>query len=460
MGIPHFLVIPFPTQGHLNPSMQFSHALAKNGCNITFLSTEFNHNKVLMLKAAAASSDHHQDNLLGSKIKLVSFPDGLDPEDERRDLQKLLFSIRNTMPSRLPKLIHEINALEGNNNNYITCIVVTINMGWAFEVGSSLGIKGALLWPASATSLTLCDSIHSFIDDGVVDSEYGLPVKTQKIQLSPDMPLMDPKDLPWCSLGKVYFEHLKQEIKTCKLSAQWWLCNTVYELEPVAFSSSPKLLPIGGPMLTSSDHNPTSFWEEDKTCLHWLDQQPSQSVIYVSFGSWSLLDQNQFTELALGLQLLNMPFLWVVRPGNDEKHAYPDGFMGCISNKGKIVGWAPQKMVLKHHAIACFISHCGWNSTVEGLHGGVPFLCWPFRNDQFVNKFFICEVWKAGLGLHKHENGVISRDEIKKKVEQLLGCEDIKARCLKWKEIVMESMEKEDSQSIRNFQNFIKWTKE
>ncbi|XP_028795339.1 UDP-glycosyltransferase 83A1-like [Neltuma alba] len=450
MGIPHFLVIPYPTQGHLNPSMQFAHAVVKHGCNVTFLSTEFNHQRAMM---KAASSD--QENLLGSKIKLVSLPDGLDPEDERRDLQNLVFSIKKTMPLSLPKLIDEINALDGNSK--ITCIVVTVNMGWALEIGSRLGIKGALLWPASATTLTLCDSIDSFIDDGVIDSENGLPIKTQKIQLSPSMPLMDPKDLPWCSLGRVYFEHLVQEIQTCRL-AQWWLCNTVHELEPVAFSTSPRLSPIGGPMLANSDYNPTSFWEEDRTCLHWLDQQQPKSVIYVSFGSLSVLEPNQFTELALALDILDMPFLWVVKPANEQHNAYPHAFKE--TNKGKIVGWVPQKKVLKHPAIACFISHCGWNSTMEGLSGGVPFLCWPFRNDQFVNKFFICEIWKVGLGLDKQENGVISKDEINKKVELVLGSEDMKARSLKCKEIVIENMEKEGRQYTRNLNNFINWTKE
>ncbi|KAI9126737.1 hypothetical protein K1719_002333 [Acacia pycnantha] len=405
MGIPHFLVIPFPTQGHLNPSMQFSHALAKHGCNVTFISTEFNHKRVMM---KAASSD--QEKLLGSKIKLVSLPDGLDPEDERRDLQKLLLSIKKTMPSRLPKLIDEINALDDISK--ISCIVVTVNMGWALEIGSRLGIKGSLLWPASATSLSLCDSIHSFIDGGVIDSEYGLPIKSQKIHLSPSMPLMDPKDLPWISLGRIYFEHLVQEMQTCKL-AQWWLCNTVHELEPIAFSSSPRLSPIGGPMLANSDYNPITFWEEDRTCLHWLDQQPPQSVIYVSFGSWSVLDPNQFTELALGLDLLDMPFLWVVKPGNEQYNAYPQEFKGT---KGKIVGWAPQKKVLKHPAIACFISHCGWNSTMEGMRSRRRWL--------------------------------------------VLGSEDIKAMSLKCKEIVMENMKKEGGHYVRNLNNFIKWTKE
>ena len=142
----------------------------------------------------------------------------------------------------------------------------------------------------------------------------------------------------------------------------------------------------------------------------------------ISFGSSAVIDHNKLKELALGLDFLDTSFLWVVRPSNDNEvnNAYFDEFHG---SKGRIVGWTPQKKILNHPAIACFISHCGWNSTIEGVCGGIPFLCWPLAKDQFVNKSYICDVWKVGLGLDKAENGLISKGEIRKKVEQLLGDE-------------------------------------
>ncbi|KAJ1421488.1 UDP-glucuronosyl/UDP-glucosyltransferase [Sesbania bispinosa] len=443
---PHFLVIPYPVLGHINPLLQFSQVLAKHGCKITFLNTEFSH------KRASPAGGAELDNLEGSQIiKFVTLPDGLDPEDDRSDQVKVLFSIKSNMPAMLPKLIEDINALDVDNK--IACIVVTMNMGWALEVGHKLGIKGAFLWPASATSLASCDCIPQLIDDGIIDSD-GLPTKKQEIQLSPNMPMMDTADLPWRSLGKIFFAHIVQEMKTLKLG-EWWLCNTAYDLEPGAFSLSQRFLPIGP--LMEGYNKITSFWEEDTTCLEWLDQQPPQSVIYVSFGSLAVMEPNQFKELALGLDLLNKPFLWVVRPNNDNKvnYAYPDEFH---KSKGKIVKWAPQKKVLNHPAVACFISHCGWNSTIEGVHAGVPFLCWPFFSDQFLDKSYICDVWKIGLGLDKDENGLVSRGEIKKKVEQLLGDEDIKAKSLEFKEMTINNIV-EGGQSLKNLDKFINWAK-
>ncbi|CAJ1830897.1 unnamed protein product [Sphenostylis stenocarpa] len=442
MGIPHFLCIPFPIQGHVNPLMQCSLLLAKHGCKVTFVHTEFSYKR-----ANTAGGDNMEE----AQVELVTLPDGLDPQDDRSDVAKLLFSMKSTMPALLPKLIHDINASDVENK--ITCIIVTINMGWALEVAHKLGIKGALLFPASATSLASAACIPKLIEDGIIDSQ-GVPTKNQEIQLSPNMPMMDTSYFPWRGFKKIFFEHLVQEMQTLKLG-EWWLCNTSYGLEPGAFSISPKFLPIG-PLMENS--NRSSFWEEDTGCLEWLDQQPPQSVVYVSFGSLAVMDPHQFKELALGLDLLHRPFIWVVRPANDDKenvNSYPRDFHG---SKGKRVGWAPQKKILNHPSLACFISHCGWNSTLEGICAGVPFLCWPCTTDQFLNKSYICDVWKIGLGLDKDETEIISRGEIRKKVDQLLVDEDIKARSLKLKELTLNNIQ-EGGQSSKNLNFFMDWAK-
>ncbi|KAJ1381933.1 UDP-glucuronosyl/UDP-glucosyltransferase [Sesbania bispinosa] len=200
------------------------------------------------------------------------------------------------------------------------------------------------------------------------------------------------------------------------------------------------------------------FWKEDLSCISWLDQQPHHSVLYVAFGSLALFDQKQFNELALGLDLTNRPFLWVVRqdPNCTNKMEFPNEFLG---RKGKIIGWAPQQKVLSHPAIACFVSHCGWNSTMEGLSNGVPFLCWPYFSDQIYDKIYICDELKVGLGFDSDENGLVSCWEIKKKVDQLLGDENIRSRSLELKEKVMRNIV-EGGRSSENLNRFFKWLKE
>lgn len=162
MGIPHFLAIPFPIQGHINPLLQFSQLLVTYGCKITFLSSDDNYRK---LKAAGHGKAIHPN------IKFVSLPDGVDPQDDRKDQANVISTTIKTMRVKLPMLIQDVNALDSHNK--ISCIIVTKNMGWALEVGHQLGIKGALFWPASATSLTSFNSIQRLIDEGTIDSKTG-----------------------------------------------------------------------------------------------------------------------------------------------------------------------------------------------------------------------------------------------------------------------------------------------
>ncbi|KHN41572.1 UDP-glycosyltransferase 83A1 [Glycine soja] len=431
--------------------MLLSKKLAEHGFKVTFVNTDFNHKRVL-----SATNEE------GSAVRLISIPDGLGPEDDRNNVVNLCSeSLSSTMTSALEKVIKDIDALDSASEK-ITGIVADVNMAWALELTDKLGIKGAVFCPASAAVLVLGENIPNLIQDGIINTE-GFPIIKGKFQLSPEMPIMDTADIPWCSLGdptmhKVIYNHASKIIRYSHLT-DWWLGNTTSDLEPGAISLSPKILPIG-PLIGSGNdiRSLGQFWEEDVSCLTWLDQQPPCSVIYVAFGSSTIFDPHQLKELALGLDLTNRPFLWVVREdaSGSTKITYPDEFQGTC---GKIVKWAPQQKVLSHPAIACFISHCGWNSTLEGVSNGVPFLCWPYYTDQLVDKAYICDMWKVGLGFDLDDKGLISRWEIKKKVDQILGDENIRGRSQKLKEMVLSNIA-EGGQSYENFNKFVEWLKE
>ncbi|KAF2290240.1 hypothetical protein GH714_005122 [Hevea brasiliensis] len=167
------------------------------------------------------------------------------------------------------------------------------------------------------------------------------------------------------------------------------------------------------------------------------------------------LQQAQFNELALGLETLGQPFLWVVQFLRMEcLWNFSDGFLNRVGKYGKIVEWAPQEKVLAHPSTACFFTHCGWNSTMKGLNMGVPFLCWPYCADQFHNRSYICETWKVGLGLIPDDNGIVNRHEIKTKLEKLVYDKDIQANSLKLKEMARKSTS-EGGSSFKNFIRFV-----
>lgn len=117
---------------------------------------------------------------------------------------------------------------------------------------------------------------------------------------------------------------------------------------------------------TSLTNNP-SFWEEDTSCLGWLQEQNPNSVIYISFGSWvSPIGESKIRTLALALEASGRPFLWALN--RVWQDGLPLGFVHRVTiakNQGRIVSWAPQLEVLRNDSVGCFVTHCGWNSTME-----------------------------------------------------------------------------------------------
>ncbi|XP_027107406.1 UDP-glycosyltransferase 83A1 [Coffea arabica] len=450
---PHVLAIPYPAQGHVLPLMELALCLVRQGIRVTFVNSEFDHKRV-------TKSLSQEDNV-PAMMQLVSIPDGLESWEDRNDLIKLTLSVYQVMPANLECLIKSINQ---SDSDKITCIIADETMGWALEIAKKMRIKAVDFWPASASVLAQIFGIPKLMDDGIISST-GTVLKNQMVKLSPTMPEMKPEHLVWTcfsdlTLQKFSFDTFLKSNTIVKL-ADWFICNTSCELEAAAFTLFPQILPVG-PLLASNRLGKSvgSFWPEDSDCLAWLDKQPPQSVIYVAFGSFTVFDPTQFRELALGLELINRPFLWVVRQDltTETDNAYPEGFKDRIQGRGLLAGWAPQQQVLSHPSVACFLSHCGWNSTIEGLSSGVPFLCWPYFADQFLNEKYICDVWKIGLGFERDANGIIAREEIKNKIEQLLTVGEYKKRALKLKTKVINSVTK-DGSSGKNFNNLVQWIK-
>ncbi|XP_034707760.1 UDP-glycosyltransferase 83A1-like isoform X2 [Vitis riparia] len=423
MTNPHIVVVPAPKQGHVVPLMELSLCLVKHGFRVTFVNTLFNQEVIV--------SACKRDNV-GNQLHLVSVQYGLGSDDHGRNDNsgKSTAEFLRALPKRLEELIEEIKG--GGGGDEIACVVVDWGIGWILDVAAKMGIPRAAFYTASATTFALSLRIPKLISDGILNNDGDL------------------------AMQKFVFEIIEKGNKAVK-EADWLFCNSTYEFEPEAFSLAPQMIPIG-PLLASNrlGNSLGSLWPEDLTCLKWLDQQSPCSVIYVAFGSSTTnFNHNQFQELALGLELSNMPFLWVVRLNSTDgiNDAYPEGFLDRVATRGKIVDWVPQQKVLSHPSVACFLSHCGWNSTMEGASNGLPFLCWPVFADQFINKSYICDVWKVGLGFDPDETEIVRREEIKNKVEQLLGDKNLKERASSLKEVASNSV-REGGSSYSNFQRF------
>ncbi|KAL2479207.1 UDP-glycosyltransferase 83A1 [Forsythia ovata] len=425
----HILVVSCPLQGHAAGLIKLSHQMIKFGSKVTFLTTEF-------LRAQMA------DATANSEIRLLSMPDGLELEDDRKDQKKLHQSIERVMPPYLEDLLKKTNQ---HSSEKISGIVIDSPLAWMLDIPKKMGIKTAIYWCSTPGCLALGIMIPQLLQAKIIDDD-GTPLKNDKIQLLPNMPAITMTEFTWYFPGDINIQkslfHVIKGVFSHLKSSDWIVCNWFDELDPSAHSLASNLLSVG-PLLANGQFA-GSFCTEDSSCLTWLDKQPPNSVIYVAFGSTSRFSQVQLNELAMGLELMGRPFLWVAWSGlcDGPFPAYSDEFSARVANRGKMVEWAPQEMVLGHPSIACFVTHCGWSSFMESLNMGVPLLCWPYFGDQMYTQRCICDAWKVGTSLKADENGIISRSEIKQKLEKLLSDGIVRENVLRLKEMARKSTRK------------------
>ncbi|EPS72597.1 hypothetical protein M569_02161, partial [Genlisea aurea] len=187
----------------------------------------------------------------------------------------------------------------------------------------------------------------------------------------------------------------------------------------------------------------------------WLDSKPLDSVVFVSFGSIVSMGKQQMDEIAHGLVMSNCNFLWVVRDSEAEK--LPSDVTTGL-DRGLIINWCYQPGVLSHPAVSCFVTHCGWNSTLEALSIGVPLVAVPSWTDQLTNAKFIQDVWGVGIRLKRGNDygTVLGRDEIARCVEEVVRGEkstELKRNAAKWKAAAREAV-REGGTSLDNVEEF------
>jgi len=195
------------------------------------------------------------------------------------------------------------------------------------------------------------------------------------------------------------------------------------------------------------------YGEEDKGCLSWLDSQPSQSVVFLCFGSLGCFSRKQLMEMAIALEKSEQRFLWVVKtkleagdsgekPSLDE--LLPEGFLERTKEKGLVVrDWAPQREILSHDSVGGFVTHCGWNSVLEAVWEGVPMVAWPLYAEQKLNRVLMVQEMKVALGVKEDKDGFVSSTELEERVRELMESDtgkEIRQRVFKMKLSAAEAL--------------------
>lgn len=219
-----------------------------------------------------------------------------------------------------------------------------------------------------------------------------------------------------------------------------------------------------GPLSALSQHIPNTsklnsikpnLWKEEMGCVEWLNTRSATSVVYVNFGSIVELTPEQLNEFAWGLAESKHPFLWVTRPDlvTGDPAVLEGNFVEETQGRGLIAGWGPQKEVLSHPSVGGFLTHCGWNSTIESVSSCMPMLCWPFFADQQTNCRYICSVWGVGMEIDCE----VKREEVKGLIRELMEGEkgkDMRKKAMRWKESARKATELGGS-SHCNFERFL-----
>ncbi|KAL7184406.1 hypothetical protein ACSBR2_026543 [Camellia fascicularis] len=196
--------------------------------------------------------------------------------------------------------------------------------------------------------------------------------------------------------------------------------------------------------------------------LAWLDGCPDGSVLYVCFGSQKLLKRDQMEALAAGLEHSKIRFVWVVKSvtAQQVEDGYgfvPDGFEDRVLGRGMVLkGWAPQTSILSHRAVSGFLSHCGWNSVLEGIMAGVMILASPMEADQFVNARLLVEDVGAGVRVCEGADAVPDSTELAQTIANSMSGDTSvqKVRAKELKDKAVEAV-KESGSSWRDLEGLV-----
>lgn len=450
---PHVAVLASPGMGHIIPLFELSKLLAtRHGVHVSFL--------VITTGASAAQNQFFQspsnNNIPTNLLRVINIP----PVDmstiiteEMLVLTRVCVIVKESLDRNLRSILKELKP---------TALVVDLFTTQGIDFARELSIPVHVFYTASAGLLAF--SVYLPTLDREVEGEF--------------IDLPEPIQVPGCRPERT--EDLLDQVRNRKIDEYKWflfhmsrlkLADGIFEnswndLEPSTLKALrehpfykeilkiPTVYPIGP--LIKPDEDIIS--EKDASIMSWLDSQPVGSVLFVALGSGGTLSSEQLTELAWGLEMSGQRFILVVRKptdasacaafftsgndvGDDHPSVYlPEGFIKRTEGVGVIVhSWAPQAAILGHDSTGAFLSHCGWNSTLESLAHGVPIIAWPLYSEQKMNATLLAE--EVGVAVKPapppQETGknVIGRREIERVVRLIMEGEEGKKMRRRAKEL-------------------------
>ncbi|KAJ0714459.1 putative UDP-glucuronosyl/UDP-glucosyltransferase, UDP-glycosyltransferase family [Helianthus annuus] len=426
----HFVLFPFMAQGHMVPMVDIARVLAQRGATVTIITTPLVASRFRSVISRAILSKL-KIQLLELQLQLseVGLPEGCESFDavlESSESSSKLFRAAELLEQPAEDLLRKLCPPPD-------CIIADFLFPWSTEVARRLNIP-RLVFHGPGCFWLMC--MHVFYSSNLLetiesDSEpFVLPGLPHRVEATRFHIAGSSKDAT--ADQKAFWSRAVKAEK----AAYGIVIHTFEELEreyvnELTKVTNTKVWCIGPVMLCNKDvrdlserGNKAAINEHD--CLKWLDKREPQSVLYVCLGSLVHISTQQAIELGLGLESTYQPFIWCIRNKAEalEQWFSEEGFEERVRDRGLIIrGWAPQVLILSHRAIGGFLTHCGWNSTLESICAGVPVVTWPFFADQFINETFIVEILKIGVRIGVDVRVLLGEED---KIEPLVKKHDVK----------------------------------
>ncbi|XVF08199.1 hypothetical protein REPUB_Repub06bG0205800 [Reevesia pubescens] len=408
--VPHVVFLAIPALGHIKPMLYLAELLSHASFQVTFINTQNIHNRLLSI------------GMLGChpEFQFLTVPDA-PPRSGTMSLTDLLLSAGAVIKPALREHLVSLCQKKGQWQP-ATCIIEDgVLSSSVIDVAEEFQIPVFAFRTSSACCIWSYFNLPKLIEEGDVPVLQDKDMDKQVTCIPGMENVVRRRDLPGIfRVERADDPGLEFFIKDQTLvmpRAFGMIMNTCDVLEAPMISKLgsffTKIYTIG-PLhgltntrikdLRTSASSKSFLYKEDRGCMSWLDSQSSKSVVFVSFGSVIGLTRDNVLEFGHGLVNSGKPFLWVIRPDSVTGEADPSLMLGELKdmiedNIGLIVSWAPQEEVLAHRAIGVFLTHSGWNSTLESIYAGVAMICWPGIGDQQINSRFVSDVWKIGLDM-------------------------------------------------------------
>ncbi|KAG6628910.1 hypothetical protein CIPAW_14G045600 [Carya illinoinensis] len=438
----HVFFFPFMAPGHMIPMLDMAKLFTTRGVKATIITTPLN---VPIVAKTIERTKTRGNIVVKIDIQTIEFPaveaglpEGCETTNSRTTHQKMF-----TFISSLKMLRQPLEQLL-QNHDHPHCIVADMVFPWTIDAAAKFGIPVLVFNSISVFSTSAGVSMRQYKPQMEVSSDsepFVIPNFPGEIK-STRMKLSTPTDNKYVEAS---LSDLMKEVREFEVGSSGVILNSFYELEPDYANHYTKVCGrkawyIGPVSRCNKDAEDKGQRGKEPSidkheCMIWVNTKHINSVVYICFGSLTNFRDSQLMEIAMGLEASGQQFIWVVKKDKNEKEDedwLPMGFEKRMEGKGLIIrGLAPQVLILDHEAVGGFVTHCGWNSTLEGVTAGLPMVTWPLFSEQFVNEKLVTEVLKIGSS----NDNPIKKEAIEMAVRQLMEGEEAKEMRSRAKEL-------------------------